>query len=137
MRNIDTIIIHCSATAPGMKVNVEVIRKWHLDRGFNDIGYHYVILPNGDIQLGRPVEKVGAHAKGHNTGSIGICVVGGVMKKDRKTPDCNFTAAQWAALHALTKSLKVEYGIKRVIGHRDVDDGKACPTFDVEAWDAA
>lgn len=130
MRKLDTIIVHCSATPEGRDVDVATIRQWHLDRGWSDIGYHYVILLDGTIQEGRPLENVGAHAKGRNTGSIGICYIGGVdqyMKaKDTRTPQ------QKESLENLITDLTCEYGIKSIIGHRDVSK-KDCPSFDAKA----
>ena len=76
MRDIDYIVIHCAATKPSMDVPIERVKKWHLDRGWSDIGYHYIILGDGSIAEGRPVNKIGAHVKGQNRYSIGICVVG-------------------------------------------------------------
>ena len=78
MRKIRKIIIHCSATQEGKDVSVETIRKWHLKRGWRDIGYHFVIGLDGQVQEGRPIEQTGAHTKGHNFDSIGICYIGGV-----------------------------------------------------------
>ena len=85
MRRINKIIIHCSATPEGREVNAETIDRWHRERGFSMIGYHYVIGLNGQIEEGRPEKMVGAHCKGHNGESIGICYIGG-MDKDNKEP---------------------------------------------------
>ena len=78
MREINDIIIHCTATRRGRNHTVDQVRQWHLARGFDDIGYHYLIYTDGTLHLGRPVEQVGAHAYGHNQHSIGICYVGGL-----------------------------------------------------------
>ena len=78
MRSIDQIICHCSATREGQHVTVQQIRQWHLQRKFADIGYHYVVYLDGTVHKGRPLEKAGAHCKGHNAHSIGICYVGGL-----------------------------------------------------------
>lgn len=131
MRELNRIIIHCAYTTPRMDVGAAEIRLWHLERGWSDIGYHYVIRRDGTVEAGRPVSEVGAHAKGYNVDSIGICLVGGkgIDGKD----DANFTSAQWAALRPLVDELVALYGIRSVIGHRDVSD-KACPCFDVAAW---
>ena len=85
MRKIDKIIIHCTATPEGRHHDVEDVRRWHLARGFNDIGYHYLIHLDGFIDLGRPITKTGAHCAYQNTGSIGLAYVGG-MTKDMKPP---------------------------------------------------
>ena len=82
MREINTFIIHCSDTYPDMDIGVEEIRRWHKERGWSDIGYHYVIRRNGKIEEGRNDGIVGAHAKGMNENSLGICMVGGKSKLD-------------------------------------------------------
>lgn len=134
MRNIDTIFIHCSATRPSQDIGAEVIKSWHLDRGWSDIGYHYVIRRDGEIETGRAEELPGAHAKGHNQNSLGICVVGGIDSSG--SPDSNFTRAQWHSLEELVKRLTGPTGPApgaNVRGHREVSH-KACPCFDVSAW---
>lgn len=76
-RNIKEIIVHCSATPEGKDFTVADIKRWHLARGFSDIGYHYVIYRDGSIHVGRSENISGAHCTGHNTISIGICYIGG------------------------------------------------------------
>jgi len=137
MRDIDLIVIHCSATKPDMDIGADTIRVWHTDpkpagRGWSDIGYHYVIRRNGDVERGRPVEKSGAHVKGHNSNSIGVCLVGGIDEAGKA--ESNFTEAQWKALSTLIAQLEGEYPEADVKGHRELDPGKACPSFDVQAW---
>ena len=78
MRNISLLVWHCSATPEGRPVSVETIRQWHKARGWSDIGYHYVVHLDGKVEEGRPISKIGAHVKGHNTGSVGCVYVGGV-----------------------------------------------------------
>lgn len=130
MRDIDTIIVHCSATPPNIDIGVKEIRDWHVDgNGWSDIGYHYVIRRDGRIGDGRPLGVQGAHAKGHNKTSIGICLVGGVDRDNK--PDANFTAEQYISLVMLIKYLKGEFSIGKIIGHRDVSN-KACPCFSVQ-----
>lgn len=131
MRKIDTIIIHCAATKPSMDIGAKEIDGWHRAKGYFGIGYHYVIRRNGEVELGRPLEQAGAHAKDHNTTSIGICLVGGI--DDRGKPECNFTAAQWDELKKLVTDLKGRFGDLKIIGHNDVA-AKACPCFSVAAW---
>ena len=97
MRDITKIIIHCSATPEGRITTVQDITKWHLARGFQTIGYHYVIYLDGSVHPGRPESVAGAHAKGHNSNSIGICYVGG-MDKGNIHPMDTRTPAQKAAL---------------------------------------
>ena len=108
MRQIKEIILHCSATPEGKDYTVETIRKWHLARGFNDIGYHYVIYRDGSIHKGRPIEKAGAHTTGHNSYSIGICYIGGV-EKNGKTPKDTRTTEQKLAMYQLVYQLLQQY----------------------------
>ena len=101
MRSIDKIIVHCSATREGQHVTVQQIRQWHLQRNFADIGYHYVIYLDGTVHKGRPLEKAGAHCKGYNAHSIGICYIGGLDRQGK--PKDTRTAAQKAALLSLIR----------------------------------
>ena len=133
MRQINKIIIHCAATPPIMDIGVSEIRDWHVNgNGWSDVGYHYVIRRSGMVEEGRPVDKSGAHARGHNADSIGICLVGGVDAD--QNPIANFTRPQWAALSTLVDGLVEAYWPVEVIGHHDVDPHKECPCFDVKAW---
>lgn len=131
MRHITKIIIHCAATKPSMDIGASDIKKWHLDRGWKDIGYHYVIRRNGDIENGIGVALAGSHTKGHNASSIGICLVGGINNKGE--PENNFTKPQWATLERLVRILKVDFPHATVHGHREFA-AKACPSFDVQEW---
>ena len=85
MRSITEIIIHCSATAEGRDFGVADIRRWHKAQGWTDVGYHYVVRLDGTVQEGRALSEPGAHCKGHNAHSIGICYVGG-LAADGRTP---------------------------------------------------
>lgn len=85
-RTITDLIVHCTATKPGAKVNVDVIDGWHKERGFKKqpqsgriCGYHFVVLPDGTIETGRYLSEIGAHVSGQNSRSIGICYVGDWM----------------------------------------------------------
>jgi len=144
MRNIKYIIVHCSATAEGRDFHAKDIDRWHRHRGFNSIGYHYVVDLDGKIEAGRPESQVGAHVYGHNANSIGVVYVGGVAK-DGKTPKDTRTPAQKRALIDLLRKLKKQYPGARICGHRDLSpdlnhDGKiepaewvkACPCFNAE-----
>lgn len=163
MRQINLIVIHCSASpnsdplyraslgAPGTLTPAQVIDSWHEKRGFSrsaaacnalnphlpHIGYHYVIYRTGAIVTGRAIDEVGAHVQSQNAKSIGICLVG---------MDA-FTQAQWDSLRDQVTRLQKAYPLARVVGHRDlspdrngdgkVDSGewlKTCPGFDVGAW---
>lgn len=138
MRDIKAIVIHCSASANGdARVTRDVIDRWHRERGWNGIGYHYVIHTNGGLAHGRALEQVGAHVEGNNAATIGVCMVG----TDR------FTEPQWAALRTLVTALQLKFPTATVVGHRDYSpdrngDGliepwewtKTCPGFDVARW---
>ncbi len=131
MRKITQIIIHCSATQEGANFNVEDIRRWHKQRGFRDIGYHYVITLEGNIQLGRPIQEPGAHARGNNQHSIGICYIGG-LDKNLKPKDTR-TIYQKLALKLLISGLKEKFTDAEILGHRDLPNvTKACPSFDAK-----
>ncbi len=135
MRPIDTLILHCSATPADADIGVAQIDVWHKARGWEGVGYHFVIRRNGVVEHGRPIDQIGAHAVQHNRTSIGICLVGGVRRlRQQMVPENNFTPAQWTALRALVIELLQQFPQARVIGHREVQPGKACPSFDVSAW---
>lgn len=128
-RAISEIIVHCAATPEGKDFTVADIRAWHKARGWSDIGYHYVIYRDGRVMLGRPVGQVGSHVAGHNTGTIGVCYVGGVTA-DGKAPKDTRTSAQRSSLLWLTRQLAAKHSVKRVTGHNQYA-AKACPSFDV------
>ena len=127
------IVIHCSATRPSQDIDVRTIDKWHRERGFLKVGYHYVLTRKGETQIGRSLDETGAHAKGYNHKSIGICMVGGVTQDDHTVPENNFTDAQWYELNKLITNLKEKYPDAKIIGHNEIS-GKACPSFDVQEW---
>lgn len=139
-RKIDTIIVHCSATGFG---NRSLFKRWHKKRGWDDVGYHFIILnsyplkkqwcdkkpdflADGKIEKGRPVEAIGAHTRLHNENSIGICLVG----------DRTFTSKQFASLKKLIAKLKTQFKIKTIKGHYEFDtgqeQGKTCPNIDMD-----
>jgi N-acetylmuramoyl-L-alanine amidase len=127
-RQINKIIVHCSATPEGRDVSVDEIRRWHVeDRNWSDIGYHWVITLNGTLEEGRPEYKNGAHAKGFNKNSVGVCYVGGV--DENLDPKDTSTEAQKETLRCILEDLKDRYPKAQIIGHRDVSS-KACPSFD-------
>tara|TARA_B110000977_G_scaffold199432_1_gene286813 strand:- start:14252 stop:14665 length:414 start_codon:yes stop_codon:yes gene_type:complete len=131
MRAINKIIVHCSATREGQHIDVDTIKDWHLKRGWSDIGYHYVVYLDGTIKTGRNVEIMGAHTRGYNQGSIGICYVGGV-ELDGTTPKDTRTESQKKSLIKLLYILKSIYGDDVSIhGHREFST-KACPSFDAK-----
>tara|TARA_R110002096_G_C14023982_1_gene670364 strand:+ start:43 stop:462 length:420 start_codon:yes stop_codon:yes gene_type:complete len=133
MREINKIIVHCSATKPSMDIGKKEINDWHVAKGWDGIGYHYVIRRNGVVSKGRDISKAGAHAKGHNFGSIGVCLVGGVDNEG--IADDNFTIKQYNSLYQLIKFLFATFPAKELMGHRDLPNvNKSCPCFDVSAW---
>lgn len=127
-RSIDEIIVHCSATAEGKDFTISDITRWHRQRGFTTIGYHYVVYRDGSIHTGRDVNVAGAHCTGHNTNSIGVCYIGG-CDVDGRSPKDTRTEAQKASLFKLLKDLKCLYPNAKIRGHRDFAS-KACPSFD-------
>ena len=128
------IILHCSATREGQDIKAADIKRWHKERGFDDIGYHYVIDLDGTIEKGRDEALLGAHCKGHNATSIGICYVGGCDKsmkpKDTRTPE------QKRSMLSLVRKLVNKYKIPvtQIWAHHDFDKHKACPSFDVSEF---
>ena len=130
MRDIDKIIIHCSATPEGVFFDASRIDKWHRDRGWSGIGYHYVILLDGTIEYGRDIKKTGAHTLGHNTGSIGICYIGGMDKNMDNAKDTR-TDAQKESLLLLLKTLKKLHPQATIHGHNNFSS-KKCPSFDAQ-----
>lgn len=129
MRKIDKIIVHCSATIEGGNFKTEAIRRWHLNKGWKDIGYHYVIELDGSINVGRPESVVGAHVKGKNKGSIGICYVGGLNQD--KQPKDTLRGVQLGGMEKLLRDLLERYPNATLHGHNEFSK-KACPSFDVQ-----
>lgn len=130
MRTISEIIIHCSGTPEGLDYTVADIDRVHRGFGWRGIGYHYVIYRDGSVHVGRKVEEVGAHCKGHNANSVGICYIGG-LAADGLTPKDTRTEAQMAALIALLRELKARYPKATIHGHNEFAN-KACPSFNVK-----
>lgn len=129
MRKIDEIILHCTATKEGNWVTRDMVDRWHKDRGFKCIGYHYLIYLDGTIVVGRKEEDVGAHTLNHNAHSIGVCYVGG-LDKNMKAKDTR-TDAQKKAMAELLLQLVRKYPDASVHGHYEFA-AKACPCFDVQ-----
>lgn len=142
------LVVHSAATKASSDIGAKEIDRWHRERGFLEIGYHFVIRRSGAIDLGRSLSKPGAHVTGHNSHSIGICMVGG-LDAQGKAED-NYTLDQKAALAGLLLDLLKQFPKAEVLGHRDLSpdrngDGKVtrnewlkdCPCFDVREWFAA
>jgi len=179
-RNVNLIVIHCSATISGKPLLrgtpgasnfrncAQVIDAWHAERGFHRkdaarqafnpnlpaIGYHFVVDLTGEVYTGRAVEEIGAHAAGHNSASVGICLVGGLEREGR------YTTEQWKSLTSIVRWQSTVHSIplapplrngdivwRGVCGHRDLSPDangngqiesrewlKTCPGFDVTAW---
>lgn len=124
-RVIDELIVHCSASPDYLDIGVNEIRSWHLARGFSDIGYHYVIRRNGEIERGRPEEIIGAHAQGANSRSLGICWVG----ENQISPE------QEKSLIGLLNLLRGKHSIpiEKVKGHCEaVKTDKTCPNLNMD-----
>lgn len=125
MRNIDMIVVHCTASPDYLDVSAKQIRQWHKDRGWSDIGYHYVVRRNGEIEAGRPDRIPGAHAKGVNSRSIGIVWVG----------TTNPSPEQEKSLVGLINWLRGKYNVKieNVLGHKEaVQTPKTCPNINMD-----
>ncbi|KAA6336270.1 hypothetical protein EZS27_015557 [termite gut metagenome] len=144
MRDIRTIVLHCSATKAGQRVTVADIDSWHKERGFKKIGYHYVVYENGEILTGRDISEIGAHVEGHNRESIGICYIGGLDAVTGKPADTR-TESQKSSLLSLLGMLKKLFPQAVICGHRDFSKDtngngvidpyermKECPCFDAK-----
>jgi N-acetylmuramoyl-L-alanine amidase len=141
MRNINEIIVHCSATRPdwlrakSIVTKVKEIKRWHVeDNGWSDIGYHFIIDRDGKVATGRAVAVAGSHVAKRNAATIGICLIGGHGSEPTDKFEEHFTPEQDAALRELIADLKAaNTGIKKVSGHNDYAS-KACPGFKVGEW---
>ena len=130
-RPVTELIVHCSATPAGRDVTAADIRRWHKEeRGFADIGYHFVVRLDGKVECGRPLANIGAHCRGHNSRSVGVCYVGGINSHGR--PADTRTPAQRKALLGLLTALRRRFPGASIHGHRDFAP-KACPSFDATA----
>ena len=133
MRFINLIVVHCSATRCDRCYTEHDLTTDHLRRGFSGAGYHFYIRKNGDIKTLRPLERPGAHARGYNAHSIGICYEGGLDEKGK--PADTRTPAQKASLEDLLYSLVLDYPDAEILGHRDLPwVRKSCPCFNVKEW---
>ena len=135
MRDLNRIILHCSATKEGRDYAVETIRKWHTDpkpkgRGWSDIGYHYVIHLDGSVSQGRPLDRSGAHTKGHNADTVGICYIGGIDKEGK--PNDTMPPEQNKAFRMLVLSLRALFDADLTLHGHNEFSAKACPSFIVK-----
>ncbi len=133
MRIINKIIIHCSATISNLDLGAKEIDVWHRRRGFRKIGYHFVIRRDGKLEEGRKISEIGAHTKGQNANSIGICLIGGINSQT-KLAENNFTTEQFERLKSLINELIAKYSsIEQIDGHKKYAP-KDCPCFEVNDW---
>jgi N-acetylmuramoyl-L-alanine amidase len=121
---IEKIVFHCAATPDEKDFTAAQFHLWHQSRGWDGIGYHYVIRRCGKLDHGRPEYWTGSHVRGHNTGSIGVCFVG--------TED--MTDKQFDTAEVLLKGLQSRYPEAELYGHCELDDGKECPGTEVMDW---
>lgn len=126
------IVVHCADTYDHMDIGALEIDQWHRSRGWLAIGYHFVIRRDGTVETGRPPRVEGAHVRGHNSDSIGICLIGG--RGANKKPEDNFTFEQKTALKTVLEVLRCFYPEAQIVGHYQLDDGKACPSFDIPEY---
>ena len=124
-KKISLLVVHCSDTENSPNLSAIDIHKMHLEFGWDGIGYHKIINRSGKIENGRPDYWVGAHVKGKNDISLGVCLIG----RDR------FTKKQFVSLERILKKWKTSYPTAKIVGHRDTGDTqKTCPNFDVITW---
>ena len=130
MREIKKIIVHCADTPEGRDVKTSEIKRWHTEeRGWSDIGYHWVVELDGSVHAGRDEYINGAHCRGHNSDSIGICYVGGADAEGN--PKDTRTEEQKDSLVTLIKDILDRHSEAEVYGHRDFSE-KACPSYDAK-----
>lgn len=136
MRDLNRIILHCSATPEGQHYSTDTIRQWHLDRGWRDIGYHFVILLDGTIEEGRNIEWNGAHTRRENYDSIGVCYIGGVeSERDENgkwVPKDTMTIQQMSSFGWLVNDLRAKYNENLTLHGHNEYSSKACPSFNVQ-----
>jgi N-acetylmuramoyl-L-alanine amidase len=121
---IKYLVVHCSDSPPEMDIGAKEIHQWHLERGFDGIGYHKVIKRNGNVEDGRPEYWVGSHVKGYNSVSLGVCLVG----------DKVFTEAQLDSLRLVLGTWVGKYPHAKVVSHHDLNSMKTCPNFNANRW---
>lgn len=129
-RPINSIILHCTDTPASRKVTLQDIRRWHVqERGWEDVGYHFIVDQQGTIIHGRPTNRPGAHCNGHNQNSIGVCYIGGLSEDGKEHIDTR-TPEQRKALVELVKALMWEFGLRveHIHCHNEYSN-KSCPCF--------
>lgn len=131
MRTITLLVVHCTATPAGRPVGRDTVDSWHRQWGWSGIGYHYLVGLDGTVETGREEARMGAHCQHHNAHSIGICYVGGTDSQGH--PADTRTEAQRLAIRRLLSELRGRYPKALIVGHRDLNPLKACPSFDAAA----
>lgn len=137
-RKIDYVVLHCAATSLSHDdhIDIEDIRDWHVNgNGWRDVGYHYVIDRKGNIQEGRNLNTIGAHVRGYNSRSIGICLIGGFDRRGRGNLPYKklYNLKQRNALSFLLDKLTKKFPRAKIKGHRDFPGvNKICPSFNVK-----
>lgn len=121
---IDYIVVHCSESPDGRDDRAADIHRWHIEKSWAGVGYHAVICRDGAVEDGRPHYWHGAHVRGYNNRSLGVCLIG----------TSEYTEEQWRALKWLLRSWKAQYPNAQIVGHCDLDNSKTCPNFDVKNW---
>jgi len=145
VKDVEYLVVHCSATKPNQDIGEAEIRQWHINKGWDDIGYHVIIRLDGTREFGRALDVRGAHVKGYNSISLGICMVGGVDAAGN--PADTFSDAQKRSLLTTLDALHLLFPRAKVCGHRDFSPDqdrngiieewewmKACPSFSVQDW---
>lgn len=122
--SLSKIVIHCSETPTGRDDRAKDIHRWHLEKGWDGIGYHYVICVDGAIERGRPEFWQGSHVKGHNSNTVGICLIG----------NGDYNGLQYDSLAHLVMRLHLENNDAKIVGHYELDKSKTCPNFEVNEW---
>ena len=128
------IVIHCTQTRPSQNIGAKDIDRWHREQGWLKIGYATVIKRDGTIEQGREDDEVQAAVKGYNHTSFNLCLIGGAKEEDWKQAEDNFTAEQWESLKKELTRLVQKYPDAQIVGHRDLDDKKFCPSFNVRKY---
>jgi len=125
LRHINYIVIHHSASS--LKTTAEDIAHWHLAKGWSGPGYHFCIESDGRLIMTRPIDRLGAHVRGHNTHTLGVCLVG-----DNTTLRSRWTAPRVETLKRALSVLGVMFPESEVLGHRDLPDtATECPGLDI------
>lgn len=121
MRNITELVVHCSDSPDDRDIGAEEIHQWHIENEWDGIAYHEVIRRDGRLEAGRPDYWVGAHVYGHNSNSLGVCLIGGE----------NYSDEQISTLVNLLVKWRMQYADAYIVGHYELDSGKTCPNIDM------